>query len=626
MTTLSSSVSASNALQPAQGAAAEAHSSGFEMLSDISVEICVTCVVFFLFWLTGLRPRTSRSSKKTSGLPQRVSPKDTRTPSTVSLCEPPKLRTSRPARPTGRRDWNKFAHALAATARDGRSQELPALVEEARAHGVDITSDHLMSALRSCVKAQQFGAGLAAYEALAGLVPEDCGDVWSILLFCAVEVGALRRCPGLYRKICASQPPSGNDFVNIVRCYARSEDASGLWRVLEDRAQSGFPLDLVARNRGIASCIETSSLEMAEMIFDDAIARGEEVDVVSYNTLIKGYARAGKLRRCFEILREMETRSVKASELTFGIMLEACVGSGDADLLLEVFRDLRRSGIQVNAVHYTALIKGLAAAQRLPEAKAAFFEMRRSEHLKPDVIAYSTLMKALCDARAMTDAVELLEVMLAERVRPDSIVFHNLFLGFHAHQTKPETVFRAFELMKKEGIQPTTMTLSIFLKCLAGTGLLGQVLAALESIKDEKGHPPEPRLYAQLGWDCIRSRCGSRVVEVYEAMARAAQSRGEAIGEAVHDQFVTRCVQGGMLQTAEELRSLVRAGGCDISRAAEQALASAGRKDRTHAEGRKEEAVASSRNPALAPRREKWHASPGLSKKNVSLNGPWRRQ
>jgi pentatricopeptide repeat protein len=456
-----------------------------------------------------------------------------------------------------------------------------------------------MSALRSCVKAQQFGAGLAAYEVLAGLVPEDCGDVWSILLFCAVEVGALHRGPELYRKLCALQPPSGNDFVNIVRCYARSEDAQGLWQILDARAKAGFPLDLVARNRAIASCAEISSLEMAQMIFDDALARGEEVDVVSYNTLIKGYARAGKLRHCFEILREMEARAVAPSELTFGIMLEACVSSGDADLLLEVFQGLRGSKTHVNAVHYTALIKGLAAAKRLPEAKAAFAEMRQSEYLKPDVIAYSTLMKALCDARAMADAVELLEVMFAEKVRPDSIVFHNLFLGFHADQAKPETVLRAFELMRREGIQPTTSTLSIFLKCLAGTGLLVEALAALESMTHSDGRPPEVRLYAQLAWDCIRSRCGAKVVDVYKAMARAAHSRGEVVAESVHDQLVMRCAQGGMPQTAQELHRLLLASGGTISRAAARTLVSAnGRTEKGYVECRQEAAPSLARSPA----------------------------
>lgn len=599
------------------------HQSG-SFLAEASFELFATFAVFLIFWVGRSRKRPRDTPKTLDTLPRPVvKPKAGQAD---SIAAAPLVPRSPPRSPGAleRSPGNKLSYALMSAAKD--PNDLRAVVMDARARGVVVTTAHTMSVLKSLVRARRFGEGLAAYDALKDLVDIHGGDVFSIALFCAVEVGESRRCPGLFEELVARQAPSGNDFVNIVRAAVKLEDASALRRVLEQLHSISFVPDVVTRNRALASCAEFGSVAMAQLLADNAAASAEGLDVVGYNTLIKTYAQAGQLQRCFEILEEMAARGIRKSEPTYGILLDACVSSGAIDRAKELFVELKKSDNKANRIHYTTFIKGLTSAGRMEDAKQLFSEMRISADVAPDVIAYSTLMKALCDAGELQNAVELLAQMSTDGVKPDAIIFQSLFMGLHASSSNPELVFQVFGILKQDGPRPTASILSIFLKCATESGMLGEALDALDSVLQSDGKKPEVRLYVQLAWAFIRNRWGAKVLEVYQAMARASENRAEPISQGTHDQLVLRCAQCGMLQTAADLyRALRRSGGNMSQGAAKSVIALAAKKDKAHLFEGIVEVCSEKGEPAMASKAREWHATPGLSKGGYSIMAPSRR-
>merc|ERR550532_3868103 len=55
------------------------------------------------------------------------------------------------------------------------------------------------------------------------------------------------------------------------------------------------------------------------------------VDVVSYNTVIKGFAQVGELSRCFDSLAEMTAHGLEPDDITCATLLDACVGDVNMD-------------------------------------------------------------------------------------------------------------------------------------------------------------------------------------------------------------------------------------------------------------------------------------------------------
>merc|ERR1719478_1580927 len=184
---------------------------------------------------------------------------------------------------------------------------------------------------------------------------------------------------------------------------------------------------------------------------------------------MKYNARAGRLPRCFELREEMFAKGLEPSEVTFGILLDACVGARELDYARKVFDDLCSSGLQLNVVHCTTFIKGLVGAGKLDEAAGVLREMAHSSGVKPDLITYSTIVKAYADIGDVASALKMLAQMLEEGVRPDEIIYNSVLTGCCVFPLKPAHVMRTFETLISLGLKPTTTTLSILLKALAHT-------------------------------------------------------------------------------------------------------------------------------------------------------------
>merc|ERR1719160_1896872 len=139
------------------------------------------------------------------------------------------------------------------------------------------------------------------------------------------------------------------------------------------------------------------------------------VDVVSYNTVIKGFAQAGSLPRCFDCLYEMRAHNLEPDDVTLGTLLDMCIADNDMTAANEVVDLLVRGDKPVDTVMCTLFIKAFVRAQKLPKAVELYEEMkqRNCEGSRPDIVTYSVLIKAFVDAHDLERALMLVEDMTA---------------------------------------------------------------------------------------------------------------------------------------------------------------------------------------------------------------------
>merc|ERR1719305_1893539 len=140
--------------------------------------------------------------------------------------------------------------------------------------------------------------------------------------------------------------------------------------------------------------------------------RGVQVlDIVSYNTLIKAAA-------------------LDADDVTFSTLLDVCIDREEHELASQALDRMCDSGVKMNCVLLTTLMKGFIRSHHLDKAMALFDTMRSAEsQVKPDMITYSMLIKAQCDAGDMGKALQILEDMLQNSCDVDDVVFTHLIEG-----------------------------------------------------------------------------------------------------------------------------------------------------------------------------------------------------
>lgn len=500
--------------------------------------------------------------------------------STASTRSPPGLSAAATRTPA-----NREADVIATAVKNGQAKDLPMLLDAALSRLLaastsqdapeEIATGLLHSALRACASARCFNEAIALYDHMAGRIGEGNTGLWSVLLYCIVEAGAFRRCPSVFESLCKHGGASPHDFVNMVRCYAHLQDDQGLRDMLANFRNSGQTIDTFTWNRSLAACnVADSAVKLAEELAAADICP-EGMDAVSYNTLMKYNARSGQSARCFELRKEMSSKGLQASEVTFGILLEACVGSNELEYARKVFDDLCSSGIRINVVHCTTFIKALVGANKLDEAARVVREMSSSAGVKPDLITYATVVKAYADCGKVSDALKILEQMMEQGVRPDEIIYNSVLTACSNFPMKIDFIMSTFEKLTSMGMKPSSTTFSILLKALAHTGAWTVSLQVINDAYENFKVHPEMRLYAQLAQSVVKARKWKFVMEVFDAMIKEAKRQSILVDANVVGRFIRSLLLAGGIETAVEVREAARRQGIAVNGNEERMLKNA---------------------------------------------------
>ena len=78
---------------------------------------------------------------------------------------------------------------------------------------------------------------------------------------------------------------------------------------------------------------------------------------VTFGILIKAYGQANQLDQAFMMFRHMKFAQLVPSSMTYGCLLQACVKNNDIKRAVEVFDNMKADKIQMNTVIYTTMIK-----------------------------------------------------------------------------------------------------------------------------------------------------------------------------------------------------------------------------------------------------------------------------
>jgi len=344
----------------------------------------------------------------------------------------------------------------------------------------------------------------------------------------------------------------------MVRCASVQGDWELSLSIVKEMQESSCDVDNVTYNTALATCVSGDQVDQARKLLEK-MGRVEGIaDVITYNTLMKGYAKAGRMEQCFELFEELKARSIAPSQVTYGILLDACINQNQLDKAAEVFNTMTASGCPMNVVLYTTLIKGFARAGEVQQAMRIYDQMRSERSVPPDLITFSILIKANCDAEKLEEALKLLQAMLNLGLRPDEVVFNNLLAGC-ARQANSELGQRLYADMIASGIRPSNATFSILIRLYHQCKNLEEAVEMLRTEPGKHKVEPEPRLFLQLITACIRERQGRRAVEVYEMFSQRLLPSASA-----HSTMLTTCIKLNMYDTASEIISIAAARGARI--------------------------------------------------------------
>lgn len=195
-------------------------------------------------------------------------------------------------------------------------------------------------------------------------------------------------------------------------------------------------MNMYAKLQGMGSKISAGKVfdEMPQRIIDsetmsnalpsgiDSVRKVFELmptkDVVSWNTIIAGYAQSGMYEDALRMVREMASEDIKPDAFTLSSVLPIFSEYVDVKRGKEIHGYVIRKGIDADVYIGSSLVDMYAKSARIEDSERVF-----SHLLRRDSISYNSLVAGYVQNGRYNEALKLFRQMVTAKVRPGPVAF-----------------------------------------------------------------------------------------------------------------------------------------------------------------------------------------------------------
>jgi pentatricopeptide repeat protein len=163
------------------------------------------------------------------------------------------------------------------------------------------------------------------------------------------------------------------------------------------------------------------------MLLDEMPRGGAVPSVMTYNAMITGYCKAGRMQDALGIKELMERNGCRPDDWTYGILIHGlCDGKIDE---AERFLDSAvKGGFTPTVVTFTNLIDGYCKAERIDDALRVKNNMMLRK-CKLDINVYGKLINSLIKKDRLKEANMLLTEILTAGLVPNVVTYTSLLMA-----------------------------------------------------------------------------------------------------------------------------------------------------------------------------------------------------
>eukprot|EP01018_Ginkgo_biloba_P038127 Gb_19299 [translate_table: standard] len=175
----------------------------------------------------------------------------------------------------------------------------------------------------------------------------------------------------------------------------------------------GFESSVFVGSALVDMYAKCGNIENARHVFD----KMSERDVVSWNTIIAGYAQSGHCDDALRLFHQMELEGVKPDSFTIASVLPACGHLTDLQQGKEIHDYITRNGFESHIIVGNALIDMYTKCGSTDSARHVFDNMSDR-----DVVSWTTIIAGYVQEGHCYKALELFHQMQLAGVKPDSVI------------------------------------------------------------------------------------------------------------------------------------------------------------------------------------------------------------
>ncbi|KAJ4950151.1 hypothetical protein NE237_026983 [Protea cynaroides] len=226
-------------------------------------------------------------------------------------------------------------------------------------------------------------------------------------------------------------------------------------------------------NSIISIYARSGRMEEARKAFDILL----EKNLVSYNTIIDGYAKNMNSEEAFELFHQSEMMESGVSAFTFASLLSGAASIGSMDKGEQLHARLLKAGFESNQCIGNALISMYSRCGNIEAASKVFNEMEEQ-----NVISWTSMITGFAKHGYAREALKTYNEMVETGTKPNGITFIAV-LSACSHVGMIPEGWKYFTSMKSEhGIIPRMEHYACMVDLLCRSGFFGEALEFIYSM------------------------------------------------------------------------------------------------------------------------------------------------
>jgi len=269
----------------------------------------------------------------------------------------------------------------------------------------------------------------------------------------------------------------------------------------------------------LEACVQCSDQGTALRYFQEA-KNSSLANVVSYNTVMKGFLASGDAHAAHLLLDEMSQRGLPASLVTYHGLLNAKVQTGDIRGAWSLVDQLQAAGLVPNAVTCSILLKAFSAASHGADLSRVMNLIDTMETPMDEV-----LFASVAEACIRTGCLDV----LSERTKQysDKGGLHGLTAPTYGSMIKAygqahdiDQVWVLWEEMSKRQVRPTSITLGCMVEALVMNHCSDQAWQLVQKLSTDESLKSllNTVIYSTILKGFAMSKRPDRLMALYEEM------------------------------------------------------------------------------------------------------------
>ncbi|XP_073283351.1 pentatricopeptide repeat-containing protein At3g12770-like isoform X2 [Primulina huaijiensis] len=240
------------------------------------------------------------------------------------------------------------------------------------------------------------------------------------------------------------------------------------------------------------------------------IEENHEQDVVSWSSLISGYAKNGLSEEALLTFRKMHISGIRCNEFTFSSILKACAGSKNFVLGKQVHGIIVQTGFESDVFVANTLVVMYAKCDNFVDS------MRLFEGIpERNVVSFNALLSCYAQSDSFWEALALFQEMVSSEVRPDEFSLSTILNA----TTGLRDIYQGKKIhgyLIKLGYEDDPFSLNALVDMYAKAGDLGDAVTVFDNIT-------EPDI---ISWNaaiagCVLNEYHERALELLAQMKRS---------------------------------------------------------------------------------------------------------